>query len=138
MADTRTKTERSRNMARIRSTDTVPEIVVRRLTHAMGYRYRLHDKKLPGKPDMVFARRRKVIFVHGCFWHRHSCRRGRSMPSTREAFWSAKFSANVKRDRQVRRRLRHEEWDVLVVWECQTKPTKVRKLADRIARFLEE
>lgn len=132
-----TKSRRSEIMSRIRGENTKPEMVVRRLTHAMGYRYRLHDRRLLGKPDLVFAGRRKVIFVHGCFWHRHSCRRGRSIPSTRRAFWAAKFEANTKRDRQVRRRLRRDGWGVLVVWECQTKPTVRENLAERISQFLE-
>lgn len=109
-------------------------MIVRRLTHGRGYRYRLHDKQLPGKPDLVFSSRRKVIFVHGCFWHRHNCRKGRSVPSTHTTFWQRKFEANRQRDRSSRAKLRRMGWKVLVIWECQT--GKPDRLAERIDSFL--
>jgi DNA mismatch endonuclease, patch repair protein len=99
---------RSLLMAKIGPRDTRPEIAVRRLVHSLGFRYRVCVKGLPGTPDMVFKRRRKVIFIHGCFWHRHSCRQGRSTPSTRRDFWCAKFDANRRRDARNRRMLKSQ------------------------------
>ena len=123
-------------MSRIRGKDTKPELIVRSLVHSMGYRFRLHRADLPGKPDLVLQRHRKIILVHGCFWHRHSCRRGRSMPATRASDWTTKFDTNRKRDTRVRRRLRALGWDVVVIWECQTKPTQLRHLERRLRHFL--
>jgi len=123
-------------MSRIRGKDTKPEMIVRRLVHAAGYRYRLHRRDLPGCPDLVFPGRGKVIFVHGCFWHRHRCRYGRPMPSTRKAFWKRKLEANRARDRKNRRALRRQGWDVFVVWECQTK--RPDWLLPRLVNFLEQ
>lgn len=120
-------------MAAIRSKDTRPELVVRKLVHGMGYRYRLHVRSLPGTPDMVFPARRKVINVSGCFWHMHGCGRCR-MPATRRAYWSAKLARNKSRDQRTRRALRRLGWDVLVVWECQTKSKD--RLARRLRAFL--
>lgn len=106
-------------MARVRGKDTSPEMFVRRLLHAAGYRFRLHDSKLPGRPDMVLKRFHAVIFVHGCYWHRHPrCPRA-SMPGTRVAFWKAKFAKTVKRDRQNVGKLKKLGWRVITVWECQ-------------------
>jgi DNA mismatch endonuclease (patch repair protein) len=121
-------------MGRIRGRNTGLELVVRRLAHSMGYRYRLHDSRLPGVPDIVFRSRRKAIFVHGCFWHRHSCTRGESIPSTRVDFWNAKFEHNQSRDAKVRRQLCDAGWKVLVIWECEIK--KRDTLSRRIASFL--
>lgn len=120
-------------MAAIRSKDTRPELVVRKLVHGMGYRYRLHVRSLPGTPDMVFASRRKVINVSGCFWHMHGCGRCR-LPATRRRYWAAKLARNKSRDQRTRRALRRLGWDVLVVWECQTKSTD--RLARRLRAFL--
>jgi len=136
--DRLSREQRSRNMARIRSRDTRPELVVRRLVHSMGFRFRLHRQDLPGRPDLVFPSRRKVIFVHGCFWHRHSCRRGKSLPTTRVEFWTRKFEANRQRDDKVRRELRRDGWEVLVVWECQATSSNLQRLANRIRRFLDD
>jgi len=122
-------------MAAIRGKDTGPEMIVRRLLSAMGYRYRLHGRALPGKPDLVFASRRAVVFVHGCFWHRHACRFGRVMPRTRRAFWRAKLEGNAHRDKRTRARLRRMGWRVLVVWECQLRD--VDRLASRFRVFLD-
>ncbi|MBA7628857.1 Very short patch repair protein [subsurface metagenome] len=122
-------------MAKIRSKDTGPEMAVRRLVHSMGYRYRLHCKDLPGKPDLVFRSLKKVIFVNGCFWHRHHCKAGQAKPKNRAEYWTQKFDRNKKRDRQTIRRLRADGWEVLVVWECHIR--NIRKLKCRLECFLE-
>src|SRR5690348_15456508 len=108
-------------MSRIRGKDTRPEILVRSLVHALGFRFRLHRRELPGVPDLVFASRRKVIFVNGCFWHMHRCRYGAVKPATNSEFWAEKRSANVKRDRKNLSALRRQGWSVMTVWECQTR-----------------
>ncbi len=136
MTDIKTKDARSRNMSRIRAKDTTPEWVVRRLVHAAGFRYRLHVRSLFGSPDLVFPRLCKVIFVHGCFWHRHRCKNGQTMPKTRVAFWESKFEANVRRDAKVRRELRCEGWRVLVVWECETRKRDLVHLQSKLLQFL--
>ncbi len=130
MADTFSKSERSRIMATVKSKGTAPEMVVRRLVHSLGYRFRLHNRLLPGCPDLIFPSRRKIIFVHGCFWHRHNCRRGRAIPSDHRDYWEAKFARNRQRDRQVRRALRRDGWNVLVVWECQTQRPNLAEVLD--------
>lgn len=135
MTDVFDKNTRSEIMSRIRDRDTSPELLVRRKVHSLGYRYRLHVTSLPGKPDLVLPSHRKVILVHGCFWHRHNCRRGRSTPKTNKRFWVSKLEGNKERDRRNRRRLRAAGWDVLTVWECQTK--RLEWVTDRIVRFLE-
>ena len=112
--------ERSALMGRVGATDSAPEMAVRRAAHSLGYRYRLHRRDLPGTPDLVFPKLRKVILVHGCFWHRHDgCVRS-TTPGTRRDFWIAKFEANVERDGRVRRQLEDLGWEVLVVWEWET------------------
>ncbi|NBB47088.1 DNA mismatch endonuclease Vsr [Rhizobium sp. CRIBSB] len=110
--------ERRRNMQAVRSGDTKPEIAVRKLLHRLGYRFRLRRSDLPGKPDIVLPRHRLAVFVHGCFWHRHVCKRATS-PKTRTAFWEAKLSANVARDARVMDALHELEWKTVVVWECE-------------------
>ena len=125
-------------MARVRSTDTAPEMTVRRLIHSLGYRYRLHRRDLPGTPDIVFPSRRKVIFVHGCFWHQHTCKRGSRVPATRQDYWAPKLARNVQRDRIAAARLKKLGYRRLVIWECQTRPTKLKPLTARIIRFLEQ
>lgn len=132
--DPLTPEQRSERMSLVRRADTKPEMVVRRLAHGMGFRYRLHDGKLPGQPDLVFKGRRKVIFVHGCFWHQHGCRIYR-MPKTRTDFWLPKLKSNVERDRRARRLLRKDGWNILVIWECQLR--KEERLRERIRSFLE-
>jgi len=122
-------------MRQVRSEDTKPEMRVRRLTHRMGYRYRLHRKDLPGKPDLVFPGRKKVIFVHGCFWHGHDCPAGRKIPKTNQAYWTNKLNRNKERDRINQAKLRELGWDVLVIWECETKDEEA--LAERIVGFLD-
>lgn len=110
---------RSRTMRAVRSRDTGPEMVVRRLAHGMGYRYRLHRKDLPGAPDLAFPSRRKAVFVHGCFWHWHDCPRGDRMPKSNRDYWTRKLSRNRARDAEHGIRLRGMGWDVLTIWECQ-------------------
>lgn len=120
MADRLTHEKRSWNMSRIRSRDTSPEIRVRRILHRMGYRFRVNRRDLPGSPDIVLPSHRTVIFVHGCYWHRHTCKNGRVVPKTRTDFWLAKFEANKCRDRSAARSLRSAGWRVVTIWECQT------------------
>ncbi|MBI1175684.1 MAG: DNA mismatch endonuclease Vsr [Sideroxydans sp.] len=134
MADTLTPIERSHRMALVRSVDTKPEMVVRRLVHGMGFRYRLHCRDLPGTPDLVFRSRRAVIFVHGCFWHRHGgCALAR-MPKSRVQFWRSKLEGNKERDARKIAALRADKWRVLVVWECELKNREA--LARKLSRFL--
>jgi DNA mismatch endonuclease (patch repair protein) len=122
-------------MASVRAVNTKPELAVRRLVHGLGYRYRLHGRRLPGKPDLVFPERWKVIFVHGCFWHRHKgCALAR-IPKSRSDFWRQKLEGNAKRDARNIRLLRGEGWGVMVVWECQIK--KTARLTTRIRRILD-
>ncbi|WP_043599187.1 very short patch repair endonuclease [Dyella ginsengisoli] len=127
--------DRSRLMARIRRKDTKPEMVVRQLTHALGYRYRLHDQRLPGSPDLVFPSRQKVILVHGCFWHRHVGCRLAYFPKSNIEFWRTKFDANVQRDQRVIKELEEIGWDALVIWECETR--EIEALDSRLIGFLE-
>ena len=137
MSDTFSKSERSRIMASVKGVDTGPEMIVRRMVHAMGFRYRLHVRALPGKPDMVFPRLHKAILIHGCFWHLHGCPRCR-LPSSNRRYWVAKLHRNAERDKKVCRALRRAGWQTLVVWECQTMPRCRKRLEGRIARFLEK
>lgn len=129
-----TATTRSGLMARVRSHGTSPERAVRSIVHGLGFRYRLNLRSLPGTPDLVLTRCRTAIFVHGCFWHRHRCARGESLPKTRRRFWESKFDANVQRDGRAIRKLRLMGWSVIVVWECQTKNPSA--LTRRLARLL--
>lgn len=137
MTDVFTPAERSRVMSAVRSRHTSPELAVRRLATSLGYRYRLHGKKVPGSPDLVFAGLRKVVFVHGCFWHRHRCPRGRSTPAANKKFWLAKFARNVARDAEVAKLLRREGWRSLVIWECELTPKRLERTAARLKKFLE-
>lgn len=126
---------RRRLMGRVKSTDTKPEIKVRRLVYALGHRFRLHRSDLPGKPDLVFPGKKKVIFVHGCFWHRHAgCHRTTS-PKTRAEYWQDKFDENVRRDAACERELLESGWAVLTVWECEVDD---ECLAGKIVNFLRE
>lgn len=121
MVDRLTPERRSYLMSRVKGKNTTPELRVRRLAHALGYRFRLHRRDLPGKPDLVFPRLRKVILVHGCFWHRHAGCRLATRPKSNTEFWDSKFKRNVDRDRRVEAELRKIGWNVLVVWECETR-----------------
>lgn len=132
--DVHTPEQRRRNMSAIKGKDTKPEMIVRRLVHRLGYRYVLHLKRLPGRPDLVFPSRRKVIFVHGCFWHMHHCRWGAVVPAVRTEFWQGKRSGNVKRDDVHREALISQGYEVLVVWECELKDPE---LSERLAAFLQ-
>jgi DNA mismatch endonuclease Vsr len=124
---------RRRNMAAIRGRDTGPELRVRRLLHALGYRYRLQRRDLPGRPDIVFPGRRKAIFVHGCFWHRHGCRNS-VLPKARAEWWAQKLGRNVERDRVAVAALEALGWSVLTVWECEAKDEP--RVSDSVQRFL--
>jgi DNA mismatch endonuclease, patch repair protein len=125
-------------MSRIRGRDTKPEMRVRRLLHGMGFRYRLHAKDLPGKPDLVFPRARAVLFVHGCFWHMHRCKYGKPAPATNKTFWAEKRRSNAERDKRNRRALRASGWQVFEIWECHTRRlnTIEAKLAPLIERLV--
>lgn len=127
--------QRRERMSRIRSKDTKPELTVRRLVHAAGYRYRLQAKDLPGKPDLVFRSRRKVILVHGCFWHQHGCDHYR-MPKTRREFWLPKLEKNVERDQRILTELTDLGWSCLVIWECELK--NLGRTRARLLAFLED
>ena len=135
--DTLSPSQRSERMSRIHSKDTGPEMTVRRMVHAMGFRYRLHQSHLPGSPDLVFPARKKIIFIHGCFWHRHAkakrCPLTR-LPKSRLDFWLPKLEKNRIRDDQNRRRLRAAGWRVLTLWECQLRKTDLVRL--RVVTFL--
>jgi len=136
MADTISKQRRSELMSRIRSKNSKVELLVRSLVHRMGYRFRLHRKDLPGKPDLVFAGRRKVVFVHGCFWHWHpdpNCKQAR-MPKSRQEFWRPKLEGNRRRDRENRQKLIELGWEVLEIWECEARDPE--KIQSRIRAFL--
>ena len=113
--------QRSRNMSAIKSKNTKPEIAVRRLLHSMGYRFRLHRKDLPGSPDIVLPKYKTVIFVHGCFWHRHENCKYASTPKTRQEFWEAKFRENINRDKLNQENLSSKGWKIIIVWECEIK-----------------
>lgn len=121
-------------MSAVRGKNTAPELLVRRLLYRLGYRYRLHAADLPGRPDIVFRKRRCVVFVNGCFWHGHDCPRG-SRPSSNVEFWRRKIDKNQERDRLVRKRLREDGWRVLTVWQCETKDET--NLKHRLHRFME-
>ena len=134
MADVLTPEKRHRCMSNIRSKNSKPEMIVRGLVHGMGYRYRLHKRDLPGKPDLVFSKKRKVIFVHGCFWHKHDCPQGNSNPKTNAEFWYSKRQSNQERDRKNIEDLKQLGWEVLVIWECSIKNQK--ELKNQLDSFL--
>jgi DNA mismatch endonuclease (patch repair protein) len=125
---------RSRIMAAVHSKNTKPELAVRKIVHSLGYRYRLHVQTLPGKPDLVFPARRKILFVHGCYWHRHRGCRYATSPKTNVRFWQDKFSANIQRDRRNVGALKKLGWAVMTIWQCQLK--NPGKLGGRIDEFL--
>ena len=127
--------DRSRVMRAVKGQDTEPEMVVRRLAHSLRYRYKLHDKRLPGKPDLVFPARRKVIFVHGCFWHQHDCPRGARLPKSHQDYWVPKLSRNQQRDAEHNSSLEAMGWQVLVIWECETRDRQT--LATTLTLFLD-
>ena len=122
--------QRSRNMSAIKSKNTKPEIKVRKVLHSMGYRFRLHSKDLPGSPDIVLPKYKTVIFVHGCFWHRHENCKYASTPKTRKEFWNKKFTENKKRDSEIQEKIKILDWRSVVIWECETK--NLENLRDKI------
>ena len=121
MADVHDKVTRSFNMSRIKGQDTKPEIRVRKFLHAQGFRYKLHDKALPGKPDIVLPKYKTAIFVHGCFWHGHKGCRFYVVPKTRTEWWLAKINGNIDNDTKAFLKLRNEGWKVIIIWECDLK-----------------
>ncbi len=129
------KTRRSILMSKVKGRDTKPEMLVRRLVHSLGYRYRLHNGKLPGKPDMVFNKRKKVIFIHGCFWHLHKKCKNVRLPKSKRDFWLPKLRGNRHRDQKTLKALTKMGWSVLVIWECEI--THQRELKRRVVKFLE-
>jgi DNA mismatch endonuclease, patch repair protein len=138
-ADVHTPEQRSRNMAAIRNKGTAPELKVRKALHALGIRYRLNRSDMPGRPDIVIAKHRTVIFVHGCFWHMHKCAYGKPKPATNSSFWAEKRLGNVERDRRNMRALRADGWRIYTIWECETKnPEKLQKSISRIVNDLQE
>lgn len=128
---------RSRMMRNIRGKDTKPELLLRRALHALGFRYRLHQKGLPGRPDLVFPKYRAAVFVHGCFWHRHQGCPKATTPATREDFWKSKFAENTARDRRNIDQLQSAGWRVLVVWECELAPACIDATTGQVAALLE-
>lgn len=123
MADNLTAEQRKKNMSAIKSRHTKPEIIVRSTLHRLGFRFRLHDKKLPGKPDVILPKYKTVIFVHGCFWHQHKgCKRS-TIPKSNTDYWIPKLTANVARDSLHKANLEKIGWSVVVIWECETKKT---------------
>lgn len=133
MADQFSTEERSAIMRRVRSVDTAPELRVRQIVHGLGFRFRLHSQGLPGTPDLVLAGRKKVVFVHGCYWHQHSCD-GAKRPATNRRYWNRKLDKNIERDKKNLRLLRRQGWRVLTVWECELR--KPERLQRRLLRFL--
>ena len=136
MTDVFTKEQRSAVMRRVRGKDTGPEMLVRRLLTALGYRYRLHRADLPGRPDIVFPGRRKAIFVHGCFWHGHDCRAGRNRPASNASYWSVKLARTMARDERHGRELRQAGWTTLVLWECEILK-HLDEVREKLLRFLD-
>jgi DNA mismatch endonuclease (patch repair protein) len=135
MADVHSQQVRSFNMSRIRSSNTKPEMIVRSCLHRMGYRFRLHRKELPGKPDIVLPKHRKIILVHGCFWHGHGCKVGGAKPpSSNESYWADKLRRNAERDERHRAELMNLGWEVHIVWECSTQDRE--KLTAALSAFL--
>ncbi len=130
--------DRSENMRRIKSKDTSPELLVRKITHKLGYRFRLHRADLPGKPDLTFPTKKKVIFVHGCFWHQHkspNCKFAH-VPRTNTGYWIPKLKRNVERDKKYQEQLREKGWRFLIIWECESKD--IEPLKNKIDQFLSE
>lgn len=134
LPDSLTPLQRSAHMARIKRADTKPELVVRRLLHAVGYRFRLQWKAAPGRPDVAFPGRRRIIYIHGCFWHQHEGCRLSHVPNTRRAFWQEKFDRNRARDARQLEKAEAEGWEALVIWECETRDARL--LLERMQAFL--
>ncbi|MGN6803299.1 MAG: very short patch repair endonuclease [Ginsengibacter sp.] len=136
MADVHTKEIRSYNMSRIKGKNTRPEMLVRKFLHANGYRYKLHDKSLPGKPDIVLPKYKTVIFVHGCFWHGHKNCKYFVVPKTRTEWWINKINGNIANDEKAVKALKKESWKVITIWECKLKPAILQKTLTTFLRNL--
>ncbi|MDH5380294.1 MAG: DNA mismatch endonuclease Vsr [Cyclobacteriaceae bacterium] len=134
MADVHTKEIRSYNMSRIKGKDTKPEILVRKFLFSQGFRYRLHDKKLSGKPDLVFPKYKKVVFIHGCYWHGHEGCKYFVPPKTRTEWWMNKINENKKRDEKNIAELKKIMWQPIIIWECELKPDKREKTLEKLVR----
>lgn len=134
MVDIVDRATRSRMMSGIRGRDTKPEIAVRRYLHAVGLRFRLSPRNLPGRPDIVLPKHKVVVFVHGCFWHRHPGCKYTTNPATRPAFWNNKFAENIARDQRVQLQLKKDGWRVFVIWDCELTPRKLAALTGKITR----
>ena len=138
MADIHSKPVRSYNMSQIKATNTKPELLVRKFLHAHGFRYKLHDKKFPGKPDMVLPKYKTIIFIHGCFWHGHADCKYFVVPKTRTQWWTNKINRNKANDEKAVKALKKGGWKIITIWECRLKPSKVERtlssLADKISR----
>ena len=138
MVDKFSKRKRSEIMSHIKSKNTKPEITVRKIIYSLGYRYRLHRKDLPGKPDLAFIKKKKVIFINGCFWHGHSGCKKSALPDTNYEFWNDKIKKNVNRDTLNYKRLKDMGWKYLVIWQCEIKNDKLENIKSKIIHFLNE
>jgi DNA mismatch endonuclease, patch repair protein len=136
MTDVHTRAQRSYNMSRIRSRDTKPEMLVRRYLHALGYRYTLHNKKLPGKPDIVLSKYNTIIFIHGCFWHGHTNCKYYKLPGTNTQWWAAKIATNKANHKKAATALTKQGWQVITVWECTLKKDRLQKTLERLTEKL--
>jgi DNA mismatch endonuclease (patch repair protein) len=134
MTDVLTREQRHYCMSRIRGKDTTPELFVRSIVHRLGFRFRIHNRNLPGKPDIVLPRHKKIIFIHGCFWHMHKCKYGRVKPATNASFWKTKRKGTVIRDKVNINKLKRDGWKVLVMWECEIHSTQ--KIQSKIVKFM--
>ncbi len=134
MADIHSKEVRSYNMSQVKATNTKPELLVRKFLHGKGFRFRLHDKKVFGKPDLVLKRFKTVVFIHGCFWHGHKNCRYATIPTSNTAFWERKIGGNIKRDEVVKKQLKKDGWKIIALWECQLKPAKRTKTFEKLLR----
>ena len=134
MADVHTPEQRRYNMSQIKAKNTKPEMLVRKFLHAQGFRYSLHNKKLPGKPDIVLAKYKTIIFIHGCFWHGHKNCKYFVIPKTRTRWWINKINSNKANDEKVVKALRKDGWKVITVWECQLKPAKTEKTLSSLVK----
>jgi DNA mismatch endonuclease (patch repair protein) len=138
MTDVHTRATRSYNMSRIKAKDTKPEMKVRRFLHSQGFRYKLHDKTLPGKPDLVLPRFKTVIFIHGCFWHGHESCRYFVVPKTKTDWWLAKIGGNKANDEKAVTQLQKDGWKIIIVWECDLRPDKLDKTLQQLIRRIKK
>lgn len=132
--DKLTREQRQKCMSKIGSRDTKPELELRKMVYKLGFRYRLYCSNLPGRPDLVFTKRKKVIFMHGCFWHRHTCNLGKPKPKTNEEFWIKKFSSNIRRDAENLKKLQGLGWETLIIWQCELNDKRL--IVQKISEFL--